>query len=250
MGKEVNRVQIIILAAGNGSRMKSDLPKVMHKVGNTPMLEMVLKNAAQVTNDIILVYSEQLKKYLAPYKNICRFVLQKEPLGTAHAVYSALNLIDDNKITIVLYGDHPLITPKVIEELINHLEVTNSAIATLSFERDDPAQCGRIITDDRNNFLEIVEFKNATEEEKKITHCNSGVMAFAPEVLKTYLPEFEFKVGGKEFYLTEIVRICADYAGSISYLLSEDYNLIIGVNTQEELEEANNIFLHKTIKYS
>ncbi|MFY9590191.1 sugar phosphate nucleotidyltransferase [Rickettsia endosymbiont of Halotydeus destructor] len=239
-------IQIIILAAGNGSRMKSDMPKVMHKVGNTPMLEMVLKNAAQVTNDIILVYSQQLKKYLAPYENICRFILQEEPLGTAHAVYSALNSIDDDKITTVLYGDHPLITPKVIKELINHLEVTDSAVTTLSFERDDPAECGRIITDEQGNFLKIIEFKNATEEEKKITHCNSGVMAFAPGILKKYLPELRFETANskKEFYLTKMVKICKNYAEKVDYLLSEDYNLIIGVNTQEELKEANNIFLH------
>nr|WP_253308648.1 NTP transferase domain-containing protein [Rickettsia endosymbiont of Ceutorhynchus assimilis] len=239
--------QIIILAAGNGSRMKSDLPKAMHPIGDTPMIEMVLRNSTQVTNDIILVYSEQLKKYLAPYQDICRFALQEEPLGTAHAVYSALNLIDDNKIIAILYGDHPLITPKVIKELINHLELTNSAVTTLSFERDNPAQCGRIITDEQGNFLKIVEFKEATEEEKKIKHCNSGVMAFAPGILKKYLPECVLKTREekKEFYLTEIIKIGKNHDEKVSYLLSEDYNLIIGVNTQEELEEANNIFLHK-----
>lgn len=236
--------QIIILAAGNGSRMKSDLPKVMHKVGGIPMLETVLNNSLKVTNDVIIVYSENLKKYLTPYENMCRFVLQKEPLGTAHATYAAVDLIDENKTILVLYGDHPLIIPKIMHELIEDLNISDSALVTLSFERENPAQYGRIATDKNGEFLEIIEYKNATEEEKKITLCNSGIMAFKPRILNKYLPLFATDLkGNKEVYLTEIVKISRDKGEKVSYFLSNDHDLIVGVNTKNELAEANNIFL-------
>ncbi|MCZ6902979.1 MAG: NTP transferase domain-containing protein [Rickettsia endosymbiont of Ixodes persulcatus] len=235
--------QIIILAAGKGTRMESDLPRVMHKVGGVPMLETVLKNSLEVTNDIVIVYSEELKKYLTPYENMCRFVLQKEPKGTAHAACAAIDLIDENKIILVLCGDHPLITPKLMHELIDYLSLTNSALVTLSFERENPAWYGRIATDKNGDFLEIIEYKNASEEEKKIKLCNSGIMAFSRGVLNKYLPLFATNTtGNKEVYLTEIVKICKNHGEKVSYLLSTDHALIVGVNNKNELEEANNIF--------
>lgn len=239
----MNNIQIIILAAGKGSRMESSLPKVMHKVGGVPMLETVLNNSLKVTNDVIIVYSEELKQYLMPYENMCRFVLQKEPKGTAHATNAAIDLIDENKTILVLYGDHPLITPMLMHELIEYLNSTNSALVTLSFERDDPANYGRIAIDKDGNFLEIIEHKNANEEQKKIKLCNSGIMAFNPGILNKYLPLFAHNPkDNKEVYLTEIVKICKETGEKVSYLLSHDHDLIVGVNTQEELTEANNIF--------
>ncbi|GFY55688.1 UDP-N-acetylglucosamine pyrophosphorylase [Trichonephila inaurata madagascariensis] len=105
--------------------MESDLPKVMHKSRRIRRLKTVLKNSLNVTNDVIIVYSEELKKHLMPYENMCRFVLQ-EPKGTAHATYAAIDLIDKDKTILVLYGDHPLITPKLMHELIDYLSLTNS----------------------------------------------------------------------------------------------------------------------------
>ena len=99
-------LQIIVLAAGNGNRMKSDLPKVMHEINGTPMIEMVLSSAAQVTDDIVLVHSLQLEKYLPKYQSMCKLALQPAPLGTAHAAYVALDLIDDKKDVAILYGDN------------------------------------------------------------------------------------------------------------------------------------------------
>ncbi|MEY4464151.1 MAG: Bifunctional protein GlmU [Pseudomonadota bacterium] len=235
--------QIIILAAGKGTRMESDLPKVMHKVGGVPMIETVLKNSLNITNDVVIVYSEELKKYLTPYENMCSFVLQKEPKGTAHATHAAIDLIDENKTILILYGDHPLITPSLIHELIDYLNITNSALVTLSFEREDPSRYGRIATDKNGDFLEIIEYKNASEEEKNIKLCNSGIMAFSSGILNKYLPLFATNTNGnKEVYLTEIVKICKNHGEKVSYLLSTDHDLIVGVNNKNELEEANNIF--------
>ncbi|KAJ6644849.1 Serine hydroxymethyltransferase [Pseudolycoriella hygida] len=158
-----------VFAAGNGNRMKSKLPKVMHKVGGKPMLYRVLGNAKEVTE-------------------ICKFVLQPTPFGTAHAVYTALEAVDDTKIILVLYGDNPFITPKLMEDLLNHLTFTNSAITTLCFRCEDPAEYGRIIVDEL------------------------GIMAFKAGILKKYLPLIcQQQIDKpKELYLTNIVKIAKD----------------------------------------
>ncbi len=235
--------QVIVLAAGNGRRMESRLPKVMHKVGGVPMLNKVLANAKKVTSEVILVHSLQLEKYIANHKVACKLAVQLEALGTAHAVYSALDLVDDNKIVIVLYGDNPLITPNIINNLLDHLISTNSAITTLCFRRDNPGQYGRIVTDQLGNLIKIVEFKEATSQELAITLCNSGIMVYAPGILKKYLPNIFLGTTDKlkEMHLTAIIKIAKDNGEKVSYLLSSNHNLVLGVNTKQELEETNKI---------
>lgn len=233
--------QLIILAAGNGSRMNSELPKVMHKVGERTMIDMVISHALEVTQDVILVHSSQLEKYIESYRNMSKFVLQSNPLGTAHAVYTALDLVDNEKIVAVLYGDNPLITVSIISDLLEHLIVTNSAITTLSFKRDNPNEYGRIVTDECGNFLKIVEAKEANDEELAITICNSGIMAFGAGVLQKYLTApFVENIGAvKELYLTSLIEIAQKQGEKVSYFLSPYHNLVLGVNTKQELEEAN-----------
>ncbi len=236
--------QIIVLAAGNGSRMESDLPKVMHEINGKPMIEMVLSSAKKVTDDIILVYSSLLEKYLPKYQEICKFVLQPVPLGTAHATYVALSLVDDKKDVAVLYGDNPLITSNIINDLFNHMSSTDSSLTTLCFTREEINQYGRIVTDENGEFLSIVEFKDATDEEKKIKLCNSGVIAFKAGILRKYLTKlFQDPIidAEKEVYLTSIVKIAKKHSEKVTYMLSPDHTKVIGVNTKQELEEANKI---------
>lgn len=236
--------QIVILAAGKGSRMKSNLPKVMHKIGDKTMLQMVVDNAYAVTKDIILVYSDHIAEYLSAFANQCKFALQNEQLGTAHAVWVASALINNNIQNAVIYGDNPLITPEIITELFNHLETSRSAVVTLAFKHEEPNAYGRIIQDAGGNFKKIVEFKVATDLEKKIKLCNSGVMAFAPGILQKYLPACinrSRNVNNSELYLTEIIEICSNAGEKVSYYTSKNHHLVIGINTQEELQAANDI---------
>lgn len=238
--------QIIILAAGKGSRMKSDLPKVMHEVGGKSMLERVVDNALAVTDDIILVYSDHIKQYLPLFKNKCQLAYQQEQLGTAHAVWMAQPFVKDNIYTAVLYGDNPLITPQIIKELFEHIEASAAAVDALVFEHEEPNAYGRIILDEVGNFKKIVEFKFASEEERKIKLCNSGIMAFAPGVLNKYIPlcmeHAKSSLQNKELYLTEIIEVCSKKGEKVTCYTSKHHNLVIGVNTQEELEEANRVF--------
>ena len=179
--------QIIILAAGKGSRMNSELPKVMHKVGGIPMLERVIHNCKMVTDNLILVYSQHLEPYLASFEKNCKLVNQEEQLGTAHAVAIAKDLFDNQHYMGVIYGDNPLITSNIIEDLFKHLQDTNSKAVTLAFEYEKTNQYGRIVVDEQGSFQRIVETKFATDLEKKITLCNSGIMAFAPGILGQYI---------------------------------------------------------------
>jgi bifunctional N-acetylglucosamine-1-phosphate-uridyltransferase/glucosamine-1-phosphate-acetyltransferase GlmU-like protein len=149
--------------------------------------------------------------------------------------------MDDNQIILVLYGDNPLITSDIIKDLLNHLVSTNSAITTLCFKRDNLNQYGRIVTNELGEFLKIVEFKEANKQEQAITICNSGIMAFGPGILKKYLPAIfsENTDRSKELYLTAIVKIAKDQGEKVTYLLSKNFDIVLGVNTPEELEEAN-----------
>ena len=240
--------QIIILAAGKGSRMKSELPKVMHPVGGKPMLEHVVSNCTQITNDLILVYSLHLEPYLSQFKDRCQLVEQKEQLGTGHAVAVTKDFFKNERTIAVIYGDNPLITPKIINNLFDHLEATKSQVVTLAFEYDEPNQYGRIVIDQDGNFQRIVEAKLANEEEKKITLCNSGIMAFAPGILAKYIDgclSQDSTQSDKELYLTEIIEICAKAGEKVSYFKSYNHNLLVGVNTHDELATANSIINNK-----
>ncbi len=241
-------MQIIILAAGKGSRMNSSLPKVMHKVGGVPMLECVIRNCHQVSDDLVLVYSKHLDPYLHMFSSHCKLVNQAEQLGTAHAVSVAKDLFSNKENIGVIYGDNPLITPDIIRGLFDHLDKTNSKVVTLAFEYEKQNQYGRIILDSAGNFQKIVESKFATDEEKKITLCNSGIMAFAPGILAKYIDNCLVSNSenvGKELYLTNIIEICALAGEKVTYYKSVDHELVVGVNTQSELDNVNSIIKKK-----
>lgn len=242
-------MQIIILAAGKGSRMNSALPKVMHEVAGVPMLERVVSNCKQVTDDLVLVYSEPLEPYLPMFETRAKLVHQQEQLGTAHAVYVAKDLFNNKDNIGVIYGDNPLITPDIIGGLFKHLQDTKSQVVTLAFEFDQPNQYGRIILDSNNDFIRIVESKFATPLEEKITLCNSGIMAFAPRILNKYIDlcvRVDNSTLEKELYLTNIIEICALGGEKVSYYKSKDHELVVGVNTQDELASANS-FMNNAI---
>ncbi|GAB4165295.1 MAG: NTP transferase domain-containing protein [Rickettsiaceae bacterium] len=224
--------------------MNSELPKVMHEVGGVPMLERVVQNCSYVTKDLVLVYSDHLVSYLHMFKDRCRIINQSEQLGTAHAVAVAKGLFNKKENIGVIYGDNPLITHKIISGLFEHLEKTASKVVTLAFEYGKPNQYGRIVLDSQGNFQKIVEAKFATDVEKKITLCNSGIMAFAPGILEKYIDKCLVRDElnpSKELYLTKIVEICSAAGEKVSYYEASEHELVLGVNTQEELSNANSI---------
>lgn len=233
--------QIVILAGGNGTRMDSILPKVLHKIKGRPMLEIVLENARKVTDDIIIVHSPILFENIKTYQSVCKFALQEKPLGTAQAVFSALTLISKTKVILVIYGDNPFISSNTITRLLEHVYKKNTALSTLAFLHADWNECGKLVIDERGNFLKIVEFKKATGEEKTITLCNSGVMGFNLGILHKYLPDpVKNRTHSQdEFYITELVEICQKKGEKVAYLLCPNNGELISINTREDLLKAN-----------
>lgn len=238
-------MQIIILAAGKGTRMNSPLPKVMHEVAGKSMIEHVINNSKKVTDDLVLVYSDHLEPYLDDIGADCKLVKQDQQLGTAHAVQVAKDLFGREEIAVI-YGDNPLISGDIIKELFSYLKNSNSAVVTLAFDYDKPHQYGRIITDELGNFQKITEAKFATKEEQEITLCNSGVMVFAAGILPKYIDYcvHDSALLEKESYLTDIIEVCKKFDERVSYHKVQDYRSVIGINTPEELASANN-FINK-----
>jgi bifunctional N-acetylglucosamine-1-phosphate-uridyltransferase/glucosamine-1-phosphate-acetyltransferase GlmU-like protein len=173
-----------------------------------------------------------------------QLVRQEKQLGTAHAVSVAKDRFLKDHYIGVIYGDSPLITNNIIEGLFQHIEETGSKATTLAFEYEGENQYGRIIVDKKGNFQKIVETKFASAAEKKITLCNSGIMVFAPGILDKYIDQclvVDRNAPQKEFYLTEIIEICQKHGEKVSYFITDNSNLVLGVNTQDELSSANSI---------
>lgn len=244
--------QIIILAAGKGSRMKSELPKVMHEVGGKPMVQRVIDSCSKITDDLILVYSDHIKEFV-PLLEGCKLAEQKSQLGTAHAVDAASEYMRDDKNIGVIYGDNPLITDDIISKLFAFMNQRKASVVTLAFEYDKENQYGRIVVDQNGNFVKIVEAKFASDEELKITICNSGIMVFAPGILQKYLPQClkpDSNNPEKELYLTDIIEVCFEAGEKVDYYIPDDSENVIGVNTKDELDYANNLVSKKEANLS
>ncbi|WP_373696472.1 bifunctional UDP-N-acetylglucosamine diphosphorylase/glucosamine-1-phosphate N-acetyltransferase GlmU [Hyphobacterium lacteum] len=228
----------IILAAGLGTRMKSGLPKCMHQVGGRPMLEWSIDLARQVgAESIVTVYGQQSPQIGALGEaNGTATALQDPPLGTGHAVQSAQDAMSGfGGNAIVLYGDTPLITAATVEKVFTALE-DGASVAVLGFSPDDPAAYGRLVVKD--GLLDrIVEFKDASEEERAIGFVNSGVLAAPAPLLFELLGEVTNDNANGEYYLTDVVGL-ARARGLKAVAVEGDAAEVLGVNSRVDLAEA------------
>jgi hypothetical protein len=235
---------ITILAGGQGKRMKSDLPKVLHLFQNKPMLVRIVETALQlIPKKIIIITGENhqlivntLEDYIDIKSSILEFVIQKTPLGTGDAIRCCLSSYDKNDKVIILNGDMPLINDKVLKKFI--YECNNSKINILVANLSKPFGYGRIIYNSEGELSQIIEEKDCNETQRKISIVNSGIYYITSQLLQLYIPFIENNNAQKEYYLTDIVKIIKNNSDiSIkTYLIEEsDNNLIRGVNTIEEL---------------
>ncbi len=222
---------IVILAAGKGTRMKSELPKVLHCLAGRPLLQHVVDTARMVDDANILVVTghgaEQVQSVISTDHLIC--IEQTEQLGTAHAVLQALPLLTSNATTLILYGDVPLISPETIFGMLNN--VSEESIALLTVQLADPTGYGRIVRDERGEVAAIVEQKDASAEQLQISEVNTGVLALPSECLRAWLPQIGNNNAQGEYYLTDIISI----ARSAGYLVKTFQPAAI-----EEVEGVNN----------
>lgn len=235
----MSKLQIIILAAGKGKRMASNLPKVLHVINGKTMLEHVLETALELSDDVVIVTSEELhhgRDINNLYKG-AKIAYQADALGTGHAVSSAVNYFDQNAAICVLYADNPFISPNTIRKMLLEMQEQKAQLINLGFHKPDANNYGKIITDSGGQITQIIEHKNATSEQQKITFCNSGIMLFAPGIITKFLPQIKPQPHNGEYYLTDMVEIISN-AGLKAICLEVSEAEALGVNTQDELKIA------------
>ena len=234
----------IILAAGQGKRMKSQTSKVLHKVGNKYLLQHVVdvaKNHVEKMNIIVGRNSQSVKSAITESK--INWVLQEKQLGTGHAVKQAIPFIEENSICLILYADVPLLQSKTIEELIKKARTTGFSL--LSVVLNDPFGYGRIIRDTNGLIKSIVEQKDASETDLKIKEINTGIMALNGSLLKKYLNELKTNNAQGEFYLTDIVEIAVKDNVNIASFICESADEVMGINDKKQLSQAERLYQMK-----
>jgi bifunctional UDP-N-acetylglucosamine pyrophosphorylase/glucosamine-1-phosphate N-acetyltransferase len=243
-------ISIIILGAGKGTRMKSKISKVLHKIANLSMIEHIILQSKKLhPNEINIVISEEMglktRQDLGKKYDNLNFTIQKERLGTGHAVKMAVeNSKKESDIYLVLYGDTPFIEEETLKNIIKNSKEND--VSVLAFEPKNPLTYGRLVTCG-TSLEKIVEFKDANEEEKKINLCNSGVMAINGAKIKNLLSQINNKNASKEFYLTDIIAIAKNNNLECSFIKCDE-NEVLGVNSKTELSEAEKIFQNKKRK--
>ncbi|NTW50944.1 MAG: NTP transferase domain-containing protein, partial [Chlorobiales bacterium] len=238
---------IAIMAAGKGTRMKSDLAKVLHPVCNRPMIEHVIETSQALHPDtIVLIVGHQAERVKeATEKFGVKFALQEPQLGTGHAVMQIEPVLKGfSGDIIILSGDVPLITKETLEKMLS-LHRERGAVATvLTTTLDDPTGYGRVIRDaSGQNVLKIVEHKDATEAERQINEINSGIYVFEKTALFDALSRIDNNNTQKEYYLPDVFKIFFAEGKKITALLSENFSEIRGINTVDQLAEAEAVLL-------
>lgn len=233
-------LKIVILAAGQGTRMKSKIPKVLHKVLDKPMLDHVMEAAQVVTNNKPIVVighmSDMVREHLGDKAEIA---LQEEQLGTGHAVMMAEHYIDDEDEVLILCGDTPLIKGETLKEMTK-IKSEGYAAVVMSAVEDDPTGYGRIIRDESNDFMRIKEQKDASEEEKAIKEINAGMYIINGKLLKENLSKLSVNNAQREYYLTDVLEHIKN-AGHRIGVYQADKMEIMGVNSRLQLSEAERI---------
>ena len=233
-------LDIVILAAGRGTRMNSNIPKVLHQIGGDSMLGHVLNAARKLESQqihIVVGYgAEQIKQEFITDKEL-QWALQEQQLGTGHAVMQAMPSIDTTKPekrVLVLYGDVPLTNFSTLIKLVQQANANTLCILTLVTE--NPKGLGRIVRDDSGEITAIVEEKDASDEQKKINEVNTGIMVIPATKLNTWLNSLGNDNAQGEYYLTDLVAMAAaDDESVISAMVIDDENEVQGVNDKAQL---------------
>jgi bifunctional UDP-N-acetylglucosamine pyrophosphorylase / glucosamine-1-phosphate N-acetyltransferase len=238
---ENTKLNIIILAAGKGTRMHSSQPKVLHKIGGKPILGHVIDCAKSLNpKKIIVIYGFGGNQVLDAfdYENII-WAEQKEQLGTGHAVQQALPYLDSDATILILLGDVPLVSKAACKTL---LESAHDNLVIQSFKKDDPTGYGRIIRNDQNSVTEIVEHKDATASQLAINEVNTGIMAMPSHHLNSWLNRLDNHNVQREYYLTDIVGFAVEDQIDVKAELADDEWSVTGINSKYDLAQIERVY--------
>ena len=233
-------LEVIILAAGKGTRMRSAIPKVLHKLAGKPLLEHVVATARKLSPTKIHVVvghgSEQVSAAVSGDDVTCH--KQQNQLGTGHAVAQALPQCDPASNVLILFGDVPLMSAKTLQNL---LASTTDAPSVLAAHIPDPTGYGRVIRDAHQRFVEIVEEKDASEEQRAVQEVNTGVIAAPASLLTTLLSGVNNQNAQAEYYLPDVLGLAREDGMTVNVVVSEDPVEILGVNNRLQLEKLERI---------
>ena len=234
----------LILAAGKGTRMKSDLAKVLHPVYGRPMLDHVVAVAREIGSlKIGVIIGHQADHIQETYKDEgLTFILQKEQLGTGHAVLQARQAFSSFEGTLILLcGDVPLLRSSTVRKMMAHHAKTHSVITVLTTRLDDPASYGRVVRDRDGRILKIVEARDATALEKNIAEINTGIYCAESPFLFEAVAQIRNDNAQGEYYLTDICEIANQKGMKVTPFLTGDSEEVMGINTFEDLERAQKV---------
>ncbi len=247
----MGKLKSLILAAGKGTRMASDLPKVLHNVCNKPMVVYAMSAAADAGAAeccVIIGYKgslvqREIETYIkmGEVKEPVTFVEQKEQLGTGHAVKCAADFIGNDGNIMILCGDTPLITGATLKKLFDTHTKQGNGVTVLSAILPDATGYGRIIRDENGDFLKIVEQKDCTEEEAAVKEINSGMYIFNSEALSVSLGRITNNNAQGEYYLTDTIQLIKEAGMKVGAVPVDNNDEILGVNTRTQLDTAEKI---------
>lgn len=235
-------MNLVILAAGQGKRMRSDLPKVLHALAGRPLLAHVIDTARAVAAALgrkarlVVVVGHggaQVREAFARQADV-RFVMQEPQLGTGHAVLQAASLLDDAEPTLVLYGDVPLVQADTLLALVR---AAGDGVGVLSARVEDPAGYGRIVRDVDGRLTRIVEERDATDAERAIDEINTGILVAPTRRLKSWLTQLGNDNAQREYYLTDVIALAAREGAPIVASIVSDAGDTLGVNSQSQLAQ-------------
>ena len=242
----------VILAAGKGTRMKSDLPKVLHEVCGKPMIQYLVDTLKEVgVDDISVVIGHGGEQVKEAVRGSVTFVEQKEQLGTAHAVMQAKDFLEHKEgMTLVLTGDTPLITKETIQLMIKQKEETRAKGIVLTAIHENPTGYGRILRDEAQQTVTgIVEEKDANTEQKKITEVNTGLYCFDNTSLFQSLHDIQNQNAQSEYYLTDIVEVFRAKGYGFEGCVLQDNKESLGINSRVQLAEAEAVLRERINTY-
>lgn len=232
------KLEVVILAAGQGTRMRSSLPKVLHSVANRPLLAHVLDSARALRPariHVVIGHGSELVKDALDGPDI-EWVMQQEQLGTGHAVLQAMPGVDAESTVLVLYGDVPLLRASTLQDLIDN------APALLTAELADPDGYGRVLRDSGDQLEGVVEHKDATEEQRAVNEINTGVLAYPARLLAEYLPRVGNANAQGEYYLPDVLSMAVNKGHCVAALRADEASEVMGINDRVQLAEAETVY--------
>src|ERR1700741_4392974 len=247
-------LNVLVMAAGLGTRMKSNRAKVLHELGGSPLIAHVVRAAKALDPQAILVVvghqAEEVERAaLAEVGDLARGVRQAQQRGTGDAVESARSELENSdSLVLVLSGDVPMIKTETLRKLIEHHNEAGAACTILSVRLENPSGYGRIVRDAKDSFQKIVEHRDATEEQRQVKEINSGIYCFDAKELYRALRKVEPANDQGEYYLTDVAEIILAGGGTVSVYLHSDSREVSGINTRAELAEFENLIRRAAIR--